>query len=449
MAEVFAYAVLTLFPDTKLVGSEVLDYGFSYQLVLPYPQFPLEMIEDRLLQLRMEAKVIEPKVMMPQNAASMLSYKKQGFLAEKALNSNSSLLPMIQIDEAFFICQEPYLRSTKDILFFKILKMDVKENVSTIEVAAFESKDELKKFLKSYEHASKRDSSLLGKELELFIDEGLLPRGALFHRFLKEFVVEDFKGEGFKEIYSSKPIGNLLDKINESKVFVASDDQVVGYVTCSLSEVKNEILSVLQMIEKNIKLLGLEFKASASVQKKSQIKAVWLEEALGIEVPNAEETRVDFSIKDAKGKFWKSAYLEIEEFSDKLRLKFSVISSIERLICLLIEHYAGDFPLWLVPEQVAILPVGQLAKGNAQILKNKLKDLGLRVFLDMEENGLKNKIHLAQTRKIPYLCVMGDKEVQANTLSIRTRSSHKLIEMSEEEFVAHILKKLEENFESQ
>jgi threonyl-tRNA synthetase len=449
MAEVFAYAVLTLFPDAKLIDSEVSDYGFSYNFILPYPEISLEMIEDRLLQLRVEDKAIESKVMMPLNAASMFDFKKQQHLAKKARESKDSLLSMMQIDESFFICPEPFFKTTKDILYFKPLKIDRSNGVSCIEVAAFEAKDDLKKFLKNYDAASKLDSKILAKELELFIDEGFLPRGAKLRRVLINHIEKIYDHQGFKEIFSQKNNSLLIDKCLESKVFCLHDEADEGFVTTSLSGLKDAILSVLQFIEKNIKLLDLEYKVAFVIPKKSIIKAAWFSDMLYANLGYGEKCRVDFSCKDALGRFWKCAYLEIDETSEKARIKFSLLGSIERFICLLLERYAGDLPLWLAPEQVLLIPVSNAAKEKALLLRKILSDLKVRVFLNDSDDILKNKIHLAQSRKIPYLCVIGDKEVQANTLSIRSATSSKLIEMSEGEFAAHILKKLEENFESQ
>jgi threonyl-tRNA synthetase len=449
MAEIFAYAVLTLFPDAKLIDSEVSDYGFSYNFILPYPEVPLEMIEDRLLQLRIEDKVIESKVMMPLNAASMFDFKKQQYLAKRARESKDSLLSMMQIDEAFFICPEPFFKTTKDILYFKLLKIQQANGVSCIDVAAFEAKDELKKFLKNYDIASKLDGKILAKELALFIDEGFLPRGATLRRILINHVEKMYDNQGFKEIFSQKNYSSLVDKCMESKVFCLHGDADEGFVTTSLLGLKDAILSILQFIEKNIKLLSLEYKVAFVLPKKSIIKAAWFDDKLYANLGYGDKCRVDFSCKDALGRFLKCAYLEIDETSEKVRIKFSLLGSIERFIHLLLERYAGDLPLWLAPEQVWLIPVSFSAKEKALLLRKKLRDLGVRVFLNDGDEVLKNKIHSAQARKIPYLCVIGDKEVQANTLSIRNATSSKLIEISEGEFAAHILKKLEENFESQ
>ena len=115
-----------------------------------------------------------------------------------------------------------------------------------------------------------------------------------------------------------------------------------------------------------------------------------------------------------------------------------VFGSIERLIGILIEHYAGKFPMWLAPVQVKILPVSdkylQYSKGVAE----KLKEQGIRVETDARDEKLGYKIRSAQLEKIPYMVIIGEKEQEGSSVSVRCRDAERgrqdMGEMALEEF---------------
>ena len=98
-----------------------------------------------------------------------------------------------------------------------------------------------------------------------------------------------------------------------------------------------------------------------------------------------------------------------------------VFGSIERFIGILIEHFAGAFPLWLAPEQVRILPISERHHEKAREVYRQLFDAGLRVELDERSEKIGYKIREAQLQKIPYMLVIGDKEAESGTVFVRRR----------------------------
>jgi threonyl-tRNA synthetase len=447
-AEVFAYSVLTLFPDTHLVGSELLDYGFSYTFVFPYPEIPAEMIEDRLLQVRVEDKLIESKTMMPANAAFYFEHNKQPLLAKKALESSSSLLDLIKIDETFLICNHPHIKSTKDILFFKILKTSYKERLFCIEVAAFENRDELKKFCKLYDNFSKKEASKLGLDLELFSSNGLFPRGVKMVSALNTITQRIYADQNFHEVFTRGDFLNFVKNLEVKKACQISSFEDRGFVRSLKSESKEVLLWVLQFIEKNIKLLCLESRVHLFLPQKKDHLTLLLQDKYDHFNPS-DRIKVEFHFKDLLGRGYKGAFLEISFEEEEVFFDFSVYGRLESLARLLVEKYEGHLPFWLSPEHVAIIDAGRFSAEMAISLKEKLEKVGVRVFFDKTPGLLKNKIYLAQTRKIPYLCVIGDKEVQANRLSVKDVTKGNIFDITESDFVAHVVRKLEENFESQ
>lgn len=100
----------------------------------------------------------------------------------------------------------------------------------------------------------------------------------------------------------------------------------------------------------------------------------------------------------------------------------AIFGSIERFLGILIEHYAGSLPLWLAPVQVAVLPIADRHIGAAADLAKLIKDAGGRVELYDQNEPMRVKIAKAQSQKIPYMVVLGDKEVESGTVSVRERS---------------------------
>ena len=112
----------------------------------------------------------------------------------------------------------------------------------------------------------------------------------------------------------------------------------------------------------------------------------------------------------------------------------------ERTLALLIEKYAGALPLWLMPTQVKVLPITDRAMAAASALKEKLNAAGIRVEVDDRNEKIGYKIREAQLNKIPYMAVLGDKEVESGLVSVRTRKGVDLGAMPAEEFVARVVK---------
>lgn len=99
----------------------------------------------------------------------------------------------------------------------------------------------------------------------------------------------------------------------------------------------------------------------------------------------------------------------------------AILGSLERFFGLLLEHFAGKFPVWLAPVQVAVLPITDRCNDRAAEVTRSLRQVGLRVELDNRSEKIGAKIRQAQLRKIPYMVILGDREVESGTLAVRTR----------------------------
>ncbi|MGH2512790.1 MAG: His/Gly/Thr/Pro-type tRNA ligase C-terminal domain-containing protein, partial [Candidatus Limnocylindrales bacterium] len=101
----------------------------------------------------------------------------------------------------------------------------------------------------------------------------------------------------------------------------------------------------------------------------------------------------------------------------------AIYGSLERFIGILVEHFAGAFPLWLAPVQAVVVPIADRHLPAAAELAGVLRGRGVRVEVDTSDNRMQNKIRLAQEQKIPYMLVLGDREIEARTAAPRTRAS--------------------------
>ncbi len=109
--------------------------------------------------------------------------------------------------------------------------------------------------------------------------------------------------------------------------------------------------------------------------------------------------------------------------------------SIERFIALLIEHYNGQFPLWLTPTQAIIIPIAQSHGDYAFIVEKLLNDEGMRILVDDGKDRLNAKIRNAQMKKINYILIVGDKEIANDSISVRSRKKGDIGSMSVPEFL--------------
>lgn len=161
--------------------------------------------------------------------------------------------------------------------------------------------------------------------------------------------------------------------------------------------------------------------------------------------------KVDILMKDVLGREWQMGTIQLDfQQPERFKLEYAaadgakktpvaihrvIYGSMERFIGILIEHYAGAFPLWLSPVQVRVLPVSEKHVAYAQDVLNELGAANIRAEIDDANESLGKKIRNAKTEKIPYLLVVGDKEVEAKTVSVESRDKGKLDATSVADFI--------------
>ena len=246
-----------------------------------------------------------------------------------------------------------------------------------------------------------------------------------------------------------------------------------GHTFCTIDQVKDEIKNMVKIIEKFYKSIGLwdNHWVSLSVRDPKTpekyigdikdwnlcekiLKEVSDEMKLGAKRIEGEAAlygpKLDFMFKDALGKEIQIPTVQIDfatpkrfdlTYTDKdgkekspVMVHRAILGSYERFLALIIEHFAGAFPVWLSPVQVYIIPIGEKHIKYAQDIFNKLNLLNLRVELRDENETLSKKIRHGETQKIPYLLIIGDNEKKNKTVSARKRSKGNVGELAIDKF---------------
>jgi threonyl-tRNA synthetase len=137
-----------------------------------------------------------------------------------------------------------------------------------------------------------------------------------------------------------------------------------------------------------------------------------------------EETMSTIQLDFAAKKRFELTYIDQNgnQNNDVFVIHRAPLSVHERLLAFLIEHYAGAFPLWLSPTQVSLIPIAERHNDYAKKVLTDLTKVGLRAEIDSRSESMQKKIRIAQSQKVNYMIIIGDKEVETNNLSIRTRA---------------------------
>lgn len=251
-----------------------------------------------------------------------------------------------------------------------------------------------------------------------------------------------------------------------------------AHIFCLPSQVKDEIKSIMSLAGEIYSKFGFKYKVYISTRPEDYMGTVeqWdkAEKAL---IETVEELNLDYEINEADGAFygpkidiqlfdslnrpWQCGTVQLDfqmpqrfdieytdEHNEKARpvmIHRAIYGSLERFIGILIEHYAGNFPLWLAPVQATFIPVSLDVHGEkVQAIYKKFKDAGLRVEFDGRNESMGKKIRDSQTSKIPYQFVFGDKELEENTVSVRKYGEKKTETYDLDEFLQDMVKAVKE-----
>ncbi len=248
-----------------------------------------------------------------------------------------------------------------------------------------------------------------------------------------------------------------------------------AHIFMTREQIKDEVKGVVQLIDKVYKQFGFEYHIELSTKPEDSMGSEedWeiatealrqsiTEMGYDYKVNEGDGAfygpKLDFHLTDCIGRTWQCGTIQLDfQLPERFELEYVgadgekhrpimihrvVFGSIERFIGILIENFAGAFPTWLAPVQVKLLPIADRHLDYINEVKNALEARGIRCELDDRSEKIGYKIREAQMKKIPYMIIAGDKDIENNTISIRSHKAGDIGSMSLDEFVAKITEEI-------
>jgi threonyl-tRNA synthetase len=271
----------------------------------------------------------------------------------------------------------------------------------------------------------------------------------------------------FGSCHRNEPSG-ALHGILRVRAFTQDD----GHIFCTPEQIEPEVVDFHRFALKVYSDFGfgeVTVKLALRPEKRLGSDAVWdhseaaLRKALascGVEwqeLPGEGAfygPKIEYHLKDSIGRAWQCGTMQVDFMMPErlgaeyvaeenvrrvpVMLHRAIVGSLERFIGMLIEHYSGALPLWLAPEQVVVMNISAAQASYAQGIASRLRDCGLRAFADLRNEKITYKIREHSLQKLPYQLIVGDKEVAANLVAVRTRAGEDLGQMTFEAFIERI-----------
>jgi threonyl-tRNA synthetase len=272
----------------------------------------------------------------------------------------------------------------------------------------------------------------------------------------------------FGQCHRNEPTGGLHG-IMRVRAFTQDD----GHIFCTQDQIQSEVIAfttLLQKVYKDFGFTDIIYKLSTRPEKRIGSEESWdrAEQALaeGLRASGCDfeylpgegafyGPKIEYTLKDALGRPWQCGTIQVDpNMPERLDAEFvgedgqrhrpimlhrAIVGSLERFIGILIEQFAGALPFWLAPVQVCVLNISEAQAEYATNVSKMLKNQGFRVTQDLRNEKITFKIREHSLQKLPYLLVIGDKEVAASTVAVRARGNIDLGVMSLEAFTQRIL----------
>ncbi len=250
-----------------------------------------------------------------------------------------------------------------------------------------------------------------------------------------------------------------------------------AHIFMTPEQIQPEITNVIKLFNEVYSTFGLKYHAELSTRPENSMgdDASWelategLRKALEANhleyIVNEGDgafygPKIDFHLQDSIGRTWQCGTIQLDmQLPEKFNCEYTgedgqkhrpvmihrvVYGSIERFIGILIEHFAGSFPVWMAPNQVRVMPITDKQQAYAKEVNDKLFELGYRTQLDDRNEKIGKKIREAQVQKVPFMLIIGEKEAESGTVAVRQRHGGDLGAMSLDDFIARMQKDIDE-----
>ncbi|HEA84406.1 MAG TPA: threonine--tRNA ligase [Candidatus Wildermuthbacteria bacterium] len=297
-------------------------------------------------------------------------------------------------------------------------------------------------------------------------------------------IVYDFEKRSYRDLPLRLSDAGILHRYERSGTLnglfrVREFRQDDSHTFLTEDQVKDEYKNILELVEKFYSAFNLSYSLRLGTRPKKymgdakswnkaekELKEILKSSKKPFTVSEGDGTfygpKIDILMKDSLGRDWQTGTIQTDfQIPKNFKLTYTdsngkdktpvtihkaIFGSLERFIGILIEHYTGAFPLWLSPEQIWILPLSDTYNKKAEELKTELlSELGdLRIIVKDESETLGRKIRDGELQKIPYILVLGEKEVKQKVISVRERGKGDLGVMAKEKFIKKISKEIED-----
>lgn len=300
---------------------------------------------------------------------------------------------------------------------------------------------------------------------------GIKPMNCLAHMLIYKSQIRSYRDLPIRyfelgTVYRHEKSGELHGLLR-----VRGFTQDDAHILCRPDQLNEEICSIIEFVDEVMRIFGFEYEMELSTRPEKSIGADEDWERATQALVNALETKnlpyevnegdgafygpkIDVKLKDALNRRWQCATIQVDfamperfdltyvgsdgERHRPVMLHRVILGAMERFIGVLIEHYAGAFPVWLAPTQAVLMTVTDRQIPYAEGVYHQLIQKGVRAEKDFRNEKLGFKIREAQIQKVPYMLVVGDREVKEGTISPRKRSGETLKSMTAEDFIKQI-----------
>lgn len=559
-AHIMAHAVQDLFPESQFAIGPVIKDGFYYDMDLPraLTTEDLEAIEKRMKEIIKANNPFMREEWEKDQARTWFGENKQTFKQEIIDGIGDEKVSIYKEGDFTDLCAGPHVRYTKQCKHFKLLKVsgaywrgdEKNPMLQRIYGTAWQTKEELDKYLFQLEEAAKRDHRKLGKELDLVMFHEYapgapfwLPKGQTIFRILSDKMRNYNLRNGYVEVGTPQMFRKDLwqtsghwDHYRENMFIFDDEDTQIGlkamncpshmlifknehhsyrdlpmrihdqgvlhrneksgalsgltrvrkfcqddaHLFVTPEQVEPELRTLLAMAKNTYEVFGMKFsKVYLSTrpddymgelemwnQAEASLTKVIEEAGLNYQINAGDGAfygpKIDFIIEDALGREWQTATVQLDfQLPLRFELKYiaqdnsaktpivihrAIYGSLERFMGVLIEHYAGAFPTWLAPVQCHVINLGEGQIDYATAVHKALLKAGLRSHLDLRNESVNYKIREAQLQKIPYMLVVGDREMEAGTVSVRALREGNQGSVPIAEFIERIVSEADVDF---
>lgn len=489
-AHALAMAAIRLFPDTKIGVGPVTDEGYYYDFEFPKPISPedLRHIEAEMNLIIQSNLPFQQIVVSREEGFDILLKRGQIYKAELLREIADPEVSFYRTGEEFIdLCRGPHVNVTSEIGVVKLTGIShvnwkndsTRPGLQRIYGVAFPTLEELQEYLSQQSEIANRDFRSLAKHTQLTLggqsEVIYTPGGTVAFRQIEQLITGTLTSQKFAEVLTSpasmipeteKYLDSYYSYKNRSykelpiRIFTHNRHELDSAIKITgrdynsittivaksyfssaekLIEFQNGLQTITTVLDKlsinyaaQIHIPGLDYDLTTYISEGLQRKGIAQTQIINPYLTGAE---LELIVKDSLGRKWtlatlswqESSYQFVSKIGDMVPTQTITITWIlDTLLAYFLEEKEGMLPIWLAPTQVVIIPISEQQYDYSEHIYNLLSENGLRVHLDNRSDTMQSRIRQAEILKIPVIMIIGEKEMQNKSVSIRQRNQREV-----------------------